>query len=147
MSRHPPIRSESKTTDSLDQQQQHRGAGKAKSATPVTSMSLDATKGSRPRSKVHQALAIAASINNGEMKGTTPGQKSGSATRNNSKSENNNSSGDSGNGGGDYEGSKAASKVSSSSASRREEEEMRQMVADLDRFDANDENDNLEDSF
>ena len=149
-----PNRSEAKTTDNLEQQR----SGKSRGATPATSMSLDAmTKGSKgPRSKVHQALAIAASINNNEMKGCSTtsgsattcgnGSQRGGATRNNGGGKNAEGINGSSESGADYESSKATSKKDSAT-SRREAEEMRQMVADLDRFDANDENDNMEDSF
>ena len=144
-------RSESKTTDDVNQRKM------SKNATPTTSMSLDATsKGSRPRSKVHQALAIAASINNEEMmKGgnVTSSKSSQNKNRGNgsrssvSKADSQGANSQVASEGGDYEGSKADSKNSSAALKKMEMDEMRKMVADLDRFDANDENDNLEDSF
>ena len=149
------------------------GSGSAQPKGPATSMSLDAsnttgnTKGSASRggrSKVHQALAIAASINSGDIKGvqtgggaapttgTLSGARGGNSRNTNSSNSNPppNSQAltggcDKDGGGGDYEGSKGHAKTPQQS--RREAEEMRQMVADLDRFDANDENDNLDDSF
>ena len=160
-------------------------SGSAQPKGPATSMSLDAsnttgnTKGSASRggrSKVHQALAIAASINRGDMQGIqtgggaapTTGAPSGARGGNSRNTNAGNSNGgsrsnphttsapppnsqastggsDKDGGGGDYEGSKGHAKTPQQS--RREAEEMRQMVADLDRFDANDENDNLDDSF
>ena len=162
------------------------GGRGAQTKGPVTSMSLDASsnpkssssavgmKGSRPRSKVHQALAIAASINggvDGNMKaeapqGPTVGARGGrggvpvsgsggSGNGANPQAHASSSSAADKDHGGDYESGKCGRGGSGSggngkggsSGSSWEAEEMRQMVADLDRFDANDDNDNLDDSF
>ena len=144
-----------KTTDSMEINRTRANAG-----APATSISLDAGRSvaSRPRNKVNQALAIAATINSQtEMKssgaqsmGSTrgAGAKSGASTAGGSGGANSQSQSQSAGvtTGDDYEASKAADKSGKSRLTAAADE--RRMVADLDRFDANNENeDNLEDSF
>jgi len=130
-------------------------------------MSLDAGRNlsSRPRNKVNQALAIAATINSqAEMKSgaaqasatstravavagakaaASTGGGAGSGGGANSQSHSQSAGATTGD---DYEASKAGDKSGKSRLNAAAEE--RRMVADLDRFDANNENeDNLEDSF
>ena len=155
----PSSRSEAKTTDHLETARS-RPAMSSTSA-PPTSISLDTGRNSRPRAKVNQALAIAASINSeSESKsaasmsltsGTSAaafsarggGRRTGGGESGaNSQSQ---SQGTSGASAEDYDASKAADR--GGRAARDAAAEERRMVADLDRFHANDENDNLDDSF
>ncbi len=142
-------RSEPKTTDNMEINRTRH----AQTTTP-TSISLDTGRnsGSRPRAKVNQALAIAATINSqADMKsGSAPtshllrsasAKQSGGGANSQSQSQMGMCSAT----GEDYESSKAADKGGKQKRDHAAEE--RRMVADLDRFDANDDHDNLEDSF